>query len=99
MQELDLLGDDVTGPDSQVDNTTPPPALPDGYGVTLQEAVSLGIVTCKVGAMRSARQRVRETGRGSFPAPIDKRAGSEVFAVRDIITWEQNRPRGASDDD
>ena len=78
---------DVTGPDS-MQTDTPPPSLPDGYGVTMKEAIILGLVTCRLGAMRSARQR------GVFPQPIDNRSGAEVFAVKDVIEWERNRRGG-----
>jgi hypothetical protein len=85
-------GDDVTGPDSQTDNTSPPPAMPDGYGVTMKEAIELKLVRCKLGALRAARQR------GTFPKPIEQRSGADVYRVRDITEWEANRVKeGASD--
>ena len=81
---------DVTGPDS-MKTDTPPPTLPDGYGVTMKEAIQLNLVTCRLGAMRSARQR------GVFPLPIDNRSGAEVYAVKDIVEWERNRRGGKHD--
>jgi hypothetical protein len=78
---------DVTGPDS-MQTDTPPPGLPDNYGVTMKEAILLHLVDCKLGAMRSARQR------GVFPQSIGERSGAEVYAVKDIVEWERKRRGG-----
>jgi hypothetical protein len=66
--------------------------MPDGYGVTMKEAIELKLVRCKLGALRAARQR------GTFPKPIEQRSGADVYRVRDITEWEANRVKeGASD--
>jgi len=57
----------------------------------MKEAIALNLVTCRLGAMRSARQR------GVFPQPIDNRSGAEVYAVKDIVEWEANRKGGKND--
>jgi hypothetical protein len=75
-----------TGPEQRVVPGTGTPALPPRL-VGLSEAVDDGVTSLSLAAIRKRQQRHPE----SFPAVRDHRGPEALYALSELIAWEDNR--------
>lgn len=68
-----------------------PAGPPELAGVSLSQAVSDGVVSVSLAAVRRASNRDPE-----FPEPVGKDGSTNLYDPADLMAWQRNRPRAVS---